>query len=39
MSAHNRRALKFYLRRGFSLLEFEQDPLPPTDVLILGREL
>jgi protein O-GlcNAcase/histone acetyltransferase len=39
MSAHNKRALKFYLRRGFSLLEFEQDPQPPNDVLILGREL
>ena len=39
MSATNKRALKFYLKRGFSLLAFENETLPPDDVIILGRGL
>ena len=39
VSAHNTRALKFYLKRGFTVIEFDRDPLPPDDVIVLGREL
>ena len=45
MSASNNRAMKFYLRLGFVVLEFDDElcnglPVaPPADVLILGRVL
>lgn len=42
MSASNKRALKFYLKLGFKVLDFDEDPQagkPPEDVLILGRVL
>ena len=42
MSAHNKRALKFYLKLGFKVLDFDDDPQtgnPPEDILILGRVL
>jgi protein O-GlcNAcase/histone acetyltransferase len=40
MNALNTRALKFYLKRGFMVLEFDDNnPQPPDDVIILGRGL
>ena len=41
MSAHNYRALRFYKKLGFKELRFSgsDDPLPGSDVLVLGRVL
>lgn len=44
MAANNLRALKFYHKLGFKVLDFEVDMatgegLPPDEVLILGRQL
>ena len=42
MGASNKRALKFYQKMGFAVLNFEENPLdgiPPKDALILGMVL
>lgn len=44
MAADNLKALKFYHKLGFKVLDFEIDVakgegLPPDNVLILGRQL
>ena len=44
MAADNMKALKFYHKLGFKILDFEIDVatgegLPPDSVLILGRQL
>ena len=38
MNAHNKRALKFYLKLGFEVLDYSNESLNG-DVLILGRVL
>lgn len=44
MAASNLKALKFYHKLGFKVLDFEIDRatgegLPPDDVVVLGRQL
>jgi len=42
MAAGNTRALKFYLKKGFIVLDLGKDPTvkpPPKDVLILAKIL
>jgi len=42
MGASNKRALSFYRKMEFTVLDFEENPsngTPPKDVLILGRVL
>ena len=42
MDACNTRALKFYLKKGFTVLDLGDDPTvkpPPKDVLILAKIL
>lgn len=39
MSARNKRALKFYMKLGFKILDYSSYPDYDHDVLILGRSL